>query len=89
VKQLAGPTRGTSAEITGLDQPDPQAAGDGIERAAAARDAVENVGASGVDQEGPFRVVATLDEPNSARAGSHRQRVGHNAVAFKSHAAEQ
>jgi hypothetical protein len=42
VKQLAGPTRGTSAEITGLDQPDPQAAGDGIERAAAARDAGSN-----------------------------------------------
>jgi hypothetical protein len=39
MEQLAGSTRGTSREITGLDQPDAQAPRDGIERTAAARDA--------------------------------------------------
>jgi hypothetical protein len=42
VKQLAGPTRRASREITGFDQPNAQAAGDSIERTAAARDAGSN-----------------------------------------------
>ena len=35
VEQLAGPAGGAGREVTGLDQPDPQAAGDRVERAAA------------------------------------------------------
>jgi hypothetical protein len=42
VKQLAGPTRRASREITGLDQPNAEAAGDSIEGTAAARDAGSN-----------------------------------------------
>ena len=33
--------------------------------------------------------MATLDQPDGARARSHRQRLGHNAVALESHAPQQ
>ena len=42
MKQLAGPARGTSCQVTGLDKTDAQAAGDRVERTAATGDARSN-----------------------------------------------